>query len=137
MILKKISSAKVNWTKSEAILVGHWLQGAPKLPNDLKWSTGGFKYLGLFLGDDSTVQKNWDDAFEIVKGRLSKWKWLIPKMSYRGRTLIINNLVASTLWHRLACVDPPLCLLSDIQKVLIDFFFGKSYTGYPKVYFFI
>lgn len=136
MILKKISSAKVNWTKSEAILVGHWLQGAPKLPNDLKWSTGGFKYLGLFLGDDSTVQKNWDDAFEIVKGRLSKWKWLIPKMSYRGRTLIINNLVASTLWHRLACVDPPLCLLSDIQKVLIDFF-GKSYTGYPKVYFFI
>lgn len=118
-------------------MVGHWLQGAPKLPNDLKWSTGGFKYLGVFLGDDSTVQKNWDDAFEIVKGRLSKWKWLIPKMSYRGRTLIINNLVASTLWHRLACVDPPLCLLSDIQKVLIDFFLGKVTLGIPKCTFFI
>jgi len=108
---KKISSAKVNWAKSEAILVGNWSQGIPKLPHDLSWSTGGFKYLGVFLGDASTVKKNWDDAFEKVKGRLNKWKWLIPKMSYRGRTLIINNLAASTLWHRLACVDPPLSLL--------------------------
>lgn len=114
-------SAKINWAKSETFLVGHQLQGAPKLPNDLSWAKGGFKYLGVFLRDGSTVKKKWDDAFEKVKGRLSKWNWLIPKMSYRGHTLIIKNIVASTLWHRLACVDPPLCLLSDIQKVLIDF----------------
>ncbi len=46
---KEISSAKVNWAKSEAILVGHWLHGAPKLPNSLNWTKGGFKYLGVFL----------------------------------------------------------------------------------------
>ncbi len=122
---KEISSAKVNWAKSEAVLVGHWLQGAPKLPNGLTWTKGGFKYLGVFLGDDFIVKKNWDDVLERVKGRLNKWKWLIPKMWYRGRTLIINNLVASSLRHRLACVDPPVSLLSDIQRVLIDFFCEK------------
>ncbi len=87
---KEISSAKVNWAKSEAVLVGHWLQGAPKLPNGLTWTKGGFKYLGVFLGDDFIVKKNWDDVLERVKGRLNKWKWLIPKMWYRGRTLIIT-----------------------------------------------
>lgn len=48
-------------------------------------------------------------------------------MSYRGHTLIINNLVATSLWHHLASLDPPVCLLSDIQKVLINFFWEKSH----------
>ena len=28
-------------------------------------------------------------------------------MSYRGRVLIINNLVAFSLWHKLAVLKPP------------------------------
>ncbi len=47
------------------------------------------------------------------------------KMSYRGRILIINNLVASSLWHRFACVDPPVQLLTKIQAILVDFFWDK------------
>ncbi|KAK0155415.1 Transposon TX1 uncharacterized protein [Merluccius polli] len=46
-------------------------------------------------------------------------------MSYRGRALIINNLVSSSLWHRLACVDPPPNLLSRIQAMLVNFFWDK------------
>ncbi len=45
-------------------------------------------------------------------------------MSYRGRTLVINNLVASSLWHKLACMNPPLRLLAEIQAILVDFFLG-------------
>ncbi|KAK3514686.1 hypothetical protein QTP70_027776 [Hemibagrus guttatus] len=59
---------------------------------------------------------------EHAKGRLSRWKRLVPKMSYRGRTLVINNLTASSLWHKLACVDPPPNLLANIQAQLVDFF---------------
>ncbi|KAK3522523.1 hypothetical protein QTP86_017860 [Hemibagrus guttatus] len=61
-------------------------------------------------------------AQEHVKGRLSRWKRLVPKMSYRGRTLVINNLAASSLWHKLVCVDPPPNLLANIQAQLVDFF---------------
>lgn len=43
-------------------------------------------------------------------------------MSYKGQILIINNLVASALWHHLACIDPPFDVLSTIQSILIDFF---------------
>ncbi len=70
------------------------------------------------------LSKNWEGVLEKVKGRLQKWKWLLPKMSFRGRVIIINNLVASVLWHRLACVDPPNGLLSKIQAILVDFFWS-------------
>ncbi|KAK3522674.1 hypothetical protein QTP86_029160 [Hemibagrus guttatus] len=97
-----LSSAKVNWTKSEAILVGEWGGGQPTLPGGLVWKRGGFKYLGVYLGTNEFLNKNWEGSVEHVKGRLSRWKRLVPKMSYRGRTLVINNLATSSLWHKLA-----------------------------------
>lgn len=86
-----------------------------------------FKYLGVFLGDEMYMQKNFEDIAEKVKGRLAKWKFLLPKMSYKGQVLIINNLIASALWHRLICVDPPRDLLPRLQSILIDFFWDKMH----------
>ena len=48
--------------------------------------------------------------------RLSKWQWLLPQLSYRGRVLV--NLVTSTLWHRL--IFPPGSLIDDIHKHLVE-----------------
>lgn len=120
-----ISSAKVNWMKSEAVMVGEGLRGRLSLPGGLVWKTGGLKYLGVFLGNYTFVKKNWEGVLEKVKSRFEKWKWLLPKMSFRGQLLVVNNLVSSALWHRLACVDPPSSLLSDIQGVLVDFFWDR------------
>lgn len=52
---KVLSSAKVNWGKSEAIMCGKRLGENLSLPNCLFWGKGGFKYLGIFLGDEVTV----------------------------------------------------------------------------------
>ena len=52
-------------------------------------------------------------------------QFLCNKTSYKGRVLIINNLVASSLWNRLACVDPPTHLLPKIQSILVNFFWDK------------
>ncbi|KAK3510691.1 hypothetical protein QTP70_013634 [Hemibagrus guttatus] len=123
----------VNWTKSEAILVGEWGGGQPSLPGGLAWKRGGFKYLGVYLGTNEFLNKNWEGSVEHVKGRLSRWKRVVPKMSYRGRTLVINNLAASSLWHKLACVDPPPNLLANIQAQLVDFFW-EVYTGFHRVF---
>ncbi len=119
-----MSSARINWTKCETLLVGQWAGGKPKFPDELFWGKKGIKYLGVFLGDGLTQQKNWEGVLEKIKSRLGKRRWLIPNMSYRGRTLV-NILVASSLWHRLACVDPPVHLLAQIQAVLVDFFWDN------------
>lgn len=130
-----ISSAKINWSKSEAVLVGKWERAIPILPGGLSWKKDGLRYLGVFLGDDTIIQKNWEGIIEKIKGRLMKWKWIVKNLSYRGRTLIINNLVASSLWHRLACMDPPAWLFAKIQSLLIDIFFGKKCTGFLIMFY--
>lgn len=38
--------------------------------------------------------------------------------------LIINNLIASALWHRLACLEPRPGLLRKLQSLMIKFFFA-------------
>lgn len=133
---KSISSATVNWKKSEALLLSKWSGGKPELPEGLCWGTSGFKYLGVFLGNDLIVQKIWDGVIEKIRGRLDKWKYLLPKLSFRGHILITNNLVASSLWHRFACIDPPLNLLSKIQAIIVDFF-GDSLHWVPQYVLFL
>ncbi len=96
------SSAKVNWAQTAACLVGQWKEEKMVL----SWSQCGLKYLAIFLGDESTGR-----MCENVEGRLERCKWLLPKMSFRGRALIINNLVASSLWHRLSVLEPPFGIL--------------------------
>lgn len=59
--------------------------------------------------------------------RLSKWKWLLPQLSYRGQVLIVNNLVASTLWHRLIVLPPPRGLVEEIQRAIVDFFWSRHH----------
>lgn len=67
------------------------------------------------------LKKNWEDSHKKIKGWLERWNWLHPKMSFRCRIRIANNLLFSSLWHKIMCVDPPAPLLSQIQKVLVDF----------------
>lgn len=57
--------------------------------------------------------KNWEGLVEGVLAKLSKWKWLLPQLSYWGRVLIANNLIASTLWHKLMVLDPPRNIIED------------------------
>ena len=46
-------------------------------------------------------------------------------LSFRGHTIIANNLVAPVLWHRLSVLDPPAGLLVRIQGIILDFFWDK------------
>ncbi len=132
---KVLSSAKVNWNKSEALSCRKWTSVRLRFPRGLRWNTEGFKYLGVFLGNGITVQKNWDGVVETLKGCLAKWTWLAPNMSYRGRILIINNLVASSLWHKLAYIDPPPKLLAAVQALLVNFCWDKLHWVTQSILF--
>ena len=124
-IYGRASSAKVNWGKSQALQVGQWADKVmPKLPGNLSWGKQGMKVLGVFLGSDEFYRKNWEGVMERACARLSKWKWLLPQLSYRGWVLIVNNLVASTLWHRLIVLPPPRGLIEGIQRAAVDFFWS-------------
>ncbi len=62
-----VSSARINWTKCETLLVGQWAGGKPNFPDGLFWGKRGIKYLGVFLGDGLTQRKNWEGVLEKNK----------------------------------------------------------------------
>ncbi|KAJ3610843.1 hypothetical protein NHX12_022933 [Muraenolepis orangiensis] len=99
-LYERASSARVNWAKSRALLLGRWReQVVPSLPGGLQWETEGLK------------------------------------MSYRGRVLVTNTLVASTLWHRLMALTPPRNLMEDIQREIVDIFWsGRHWVHAAALY---
>lgn len=134
IMYEKATSARVNWAKSEAFLVGSWEDTTPPLlPSVLSWSKTGVKLLGIYFGNEQFMQQNWEGLLDRVKGRLQSWQWLLSQLSFRGRVLIINNLVASMLWHKLVCLEPPLFLLNEIQKCLVQFFWSGHHWLRPAV----
>ncbi len=63
-----LSSAKVNWAKSIAFVCGEWEgKSLPRLPGGLEWKKDGFKYLGVYLGDESMMRKNWEGVLEKMR----------------------------------------------------------------------
>ncbi|KAK3513385.1 hypothetical protein QTP70_014212 [Hemibagrus guttatus] len=43
-----------------------------------------------------------------------------------GRVLVVNNLAASTLWHKTNVMEPPEELVSSIQRAIVDFFLEQT-----------
>ncbi len=133
-LYEKASSAKVNWTKSEGFMVGN-VQNLPQLSGGLQWKKDGLKILGIFFGNEQFQRKNWEGLIEKVSGRLSKWRWLLPQLSYRGRVLVANNLAASILWHKTIVMKPLEELVSTIQRTIVNFFWnGQHWTRAAVLY---
>lgn len=127
-LFESASSAKLNWIKTEAFWCNEKsIMRLPVIPENVKWKKHGFKYLGIFLGSESYQRNNWENVKEKVCNRLSKWNWILPQLSYRGRVLVINNLAASVLWHKLIVLNPPDGFIREIQKVFIDFFWNGNH----------
>ncbi|KAJ3592180.1 hypothetical protein NHX12_007308, partial [Muraenolepis orangiensis] len=115
------SAARVNWKKSEALAVGEWSGGLPVLPRNMVWKKDGFKYLGVFLGKEIVVLKNWEDVVEKIEGKLSKWKWLLPQMSFKEPLIHKARLdVSSSEMPGLTvalCRSKTLCLQQLVDAV--------------------
>ena len=131
---QRAASAKVNWEKCSSLLIGDWQDSTPPvLPQRCAWNLEGFKFLGVYLGTVGYMSKNWEGMEEKITGRLQRWRWILPQLSYRGRVLVVNNLAASMLWHKAFVLDPPVSLLCSLQKAFVNFFWDGYHWLAPGV----
>ena len=133
-LYEQASGAKINFTKSQGLWCGEWISRNDN-PLNLCWRNDFLKVLGVHLGNIDCTQLNFSSIPEKIRTVLLNWKPVVKTLSYRGRSLIINQLCASKLWHVLNCCAPPHGLVDSIQKLFSDFFWqGKHYTKVNLLY---
>ncbi|KAJ4946630.1 hypothetical protein JOQ06_024293, partial [Pogonophryne albipinna] len=76
------------------------------------WKKDGLKYLGVFLGNKSIVLRNWEDVIGKIEGKLSKWRWLLPQMSFKGLLAQIQKKLVDFFWEGLHWVPQGVLFLS-------------------------
>lgn len=68
-IYQRVSSSRINWNKCSSFLLGKWENGGPPvLPQHCSWSLEGFKVLGVFMGKDHYMEKNWEGLIDSGGG---------------------------------------------------------------------
>lgn len=99
------SGAKLNTSKSEAMWLGKW-RTRIESPYDLRWVTK-MRVLGVYFSNGlvNVDDDNWRAKLDKLNSILNLWKQ--RDLSFIGRTLIVNTLGASRLWHVAKVIPPP------------------------------
>ncbi|CAM5154638.1 unnamed protein product [Natator depressus] len=121
------SSARVNWVKSSGFVVGDWRQvsSLPPALQTIRWSAGPLLSLGIYLSATyPSPPENWQNLEGGVIQRLRKWTRLLRCLSLRGRALVLNQLVLSTLWCWLNTLVPAPGFLTDLRTSILEFFWS-------------
>lgn len=88
-----------------------------------KLEEGGFKNVGVHLGDVAVQQKNWDRITENkMEGRIKKWDGCTPNYLSEWESINSKQFISVNVWRELYCVEPPSELLWRLQAILVDFF---------------
>ena len=91
-------------------------------PFNLNW-VHKMKLLGIWFGDIDTEHDNWKLKLEKLEKCLNLWK--LRSLSLVGKTLIINLLGASKLWHLAKIFRIPKWVISEYNKLVWPFLWGS------------
>lgn len=96
--------------------MGGWPGGLPVLPGRLTWNTNRLEYLGIYLGSDNTMTRNWEGMMHwllkeplVCGGRLDISCDALP-----GLTGVLRHSGVVTLQRLLEVAGPAL---NDVQTL--------------------
>ena len=113
------SGAKLNTSKSEAMWLGRWCSWGDS-PSGLKWVTK-IHILRVFFSNGlvSVDDDNWNTKLNKLSSTLGLWKQ--RDLSFIGRSLIVNVLGASCLWHVAKVLVPPSWVNDKLKSIVWPF----------------
>jgi len=78
-----------------------------------------FVYLGLPIGGDARCLSFWDPVIDRIK---SDWK--SKNLSFGSRLILLKSVLSSLPVHALSFFRAPTGIISSIESILINFFWG-------------
>ncbi|KAJ0519996.1 putative RNA-directed DNA polymerase [Helianthus annuus] len=120
------SGLKVNLAKCSLYGVGVNGQEISSMASTLFCRAGEFpfRYLGLLVGANMNLVKNWEPVLKLFKNRLSIWK--AKKLSFGGRITLIKSVLSALPTYFFSLYKAPLQVLNQLERFRRVFFWGGS-----------
>ena len=125
-LYERASGAKINKNKCK----GLW-SGSLSYRTDQIYGFDWFndfipeKVLGQFFGNVNCTTMNWNVKVQKINNIIAAWKH--RDISYKGRALIINALLTSTLWYNVTSLAVPPWAIAQIEQSIYGFFWDNKH----------
>lgn len=128
-----LSNAKVNYDKSKGLWCGQWKNRRDNLLG-VRWTNTNIKYLGLNIGEGADTLN--DNAVQTkLNSCINSYGTILKNLSLRTRPIVINYLVASSIWHILKAHTPSEGFIKGLQrKLLHHFWLGRRWLPETTLY---
>ncbi|KAJ0445610.1 putative reverse transcriptase zinc-binding domain-containing protein [Helianthus annuus] len=82
-----------------------------------------FKHLGLQVGANMNLIKNWDPVVEIFQRRLSLWK--AKTLSFGGRITLVCSVLNALPTYYFSLYKAPMGVIKRLEKIRREFLWGS------------
>lgn len=116
----------VNLCKSKVYGIGVENLEVIRLASILKCEPASlpFSYLGLPVGANMRLEKNWISIIEKFKNKLSAWK--AKYLSFGGRLTLINSVLSSLPLYYFSLFKAPVKVINKLEAIRRRFLWGGS-----------
>ncbi|KAJ0575244.1 putative RNA-directed DNA polymerase [Helianthus annuus] len=118
------SGLKVNFVKSKVFGVGVRNEDILNMASILGCERGSlpFTYLGLPVGSNMGLVKNWKPVIDRFESKLSLWK--ARTLSFGGRTTLVKAVLGNLPTYYFSLFNAPLHVIKYLEKVRRKFLWG-------------
>ncbi|KAJ0638467.1 putative RNA-directed DNA polymerase [Helianthus annuus] len=120
------SGLKVNLAKSSVYGVGINQHEVQSMATFLGCKSGSFpfKHLGLVVGANMNLVKNWKPIIDLFKNRLAIWK--AKQLSYGGRVTLLKSVLNALPTYFFSLYKAPNQVIDALDRLRRVFFWGGS-----------
>ena len=125
-----LSGLHTNIDKTQAFIIGKHIRF--KETYNMKWDTGPIKLLGISICDseNENYNQNFEPKIKQMKSLFNIWKQ--RRLSLKGKITIINSLAASLLVYPCTCLETPAKVLTQVNKLFLDFLWDNGSSKIAK-----
>lgn len=122
-LYERASGAKINKGKCKGLWCGAFSHRTEQL-GDFDWFNDFIpdKILGQFIGNVDCTRRNWEAKIQKINNIIAAWRH--RDLSYKGKALVINGLLTSTLWYNATSLPVPSWAIAQIEESIYNFFWS-------------
>ncbi|KAF5754385.1 putative RNA-directed DNA polymerase [Helianthus annuus] len=126
-----VSGLKVNLAKCSLFGIGIDELEVQQMADSMgcKKGTFPFKHLGLVVGANMNLIRNWKPVIDVFKNRLSLWK--AKNLSYGGRITLLKSVLNALRTYFFSLYKAPAKVLDILERLRRVFFWGGSDDNSP------